>query len=392
MTNAQEASLRDFAESTLTTLTDSIAQSMKLVTEGYPSDDASLVTVEGIRHLSRLTVSAHLIFMQGSFEYPYLVKLESVERQFGLPGVDCVYHYAQMHGDYEYVLTGNRGSARVFEIEVWDGSMSQLREWKYYSTTPRSIEPGEDLTVRFSRKKQDGDWIELPEGECCVLIRQYYYDWENEQPAYLYLERPDAIFPPPQLTQADVEKRIGEMALWLKETTGSIQQVIAQYLAGEPDKLQIVDIPFGFAKLRYLRGYYRCQPDEAIILRVKPPEAQYWNFQLGNMQWEALDYHQSNTAVNGHQCWLDDEGNLNTVVCHSDPGVANWLDTNGRTLGLITGRYFDADSVPQPTLEKVKLQDLDNHLPANTPRISPEQRQELLRARQASTVRRQCGD
>ena len=144
--------------------------------------------------------------------------------------------------------------------------------------------------------------------------------------------------------------------------------------------------------MKYLRGHYRCQPDEAIILEVKPPEAKYWNFQLGNLQWEALDYHQSCTAVNGHQAVLDEDGMLRVVISHRDPGVPNWFDTSGRTLGLISGRYFDSETAPEPTLTKVAFASLSKHLPANTPTVSVEQRQQQMRARQLSSVRRHCGD
>ena len=380
------------ADSLIAAFTRSTQQGGQVVTQDYPDDDVELLVAEGIRHLTRLISSTSLLFLEGRPAYPYLKKLISLERQFGLPGVDCVYHYSQLHGDYSYLLTGNRGSARVFEIEVWQGSMSQLREWTYFSTTPRSIEPGEDLNVNFSQQEQQGDWIKLPPGECCVLIRQYYYDWDKEQPAHLYIERPDAIYPPPQLTLDDIEQRMTDASRWLDETTTAVYQVIQQYLSGDPEKLEVVAIPFGFAKLEYLRGHYRCQPDEAVILEVKPPEAKYWNFQLGNLQWEALDYHQSCTAVNGHQAVLDEDGILRVVISHRDPGVPNWFDTSGRTLGLISGRYFDSETAPEPTLTKVPFASLSKHLPANTPTVSVEQRQQQMRARQLSSVRRHCGD
>ena len=359
---------------------------------GYPLDDEELVVAEGYRHVSRLFASANLCFMEGSAAYPYFVKLESVQRQFGLPGVDCVYHYTQLHGDYSYRISGNRGSARVFELEIWHETMSRVTEWRPFSTTSRVIEPGEDLDIRLSREPGGDDWIELPEGECCVLVRQYYYDWINEQPAFLFIEREGAVYPPPQLTLAEVEERSAAMASFMRETAGVVRQSISQYLATEEGALEVMTLPFGFTKLFYVRGHVRIEPDEAVILDVEPPEARYWNFQLSNVQWESLDYHQRMTAVNGHEAVLDSDGVFRLVFSASDPGTPNWIDTSGRKLCLISGRYFSPDSTPVPEIKKVPFKEVLQHLPADTQRVTKEQRQATIRARMLSTVRRQAGD
>jgi hypothetical protein len=53
------------------------------------------------------------MMMECDAAYPYPIEAVSIQRQYGLPAVDCVYHYAFLHGDYRYRLWGNRGSAHV---------------------------------------------------------------------------------------------------------------------------------------------------------------------------------------------------------------------------------------------------------------------------------------
>jgi hypothetical protein len=58
--------------------------------------------------------------------------------------------------------------------------------------------------------------------------------------------------------------------------------------------------------------------------------------------------------------------------------VPNWLDTAGRTKGLVQGRWYQASSAPVPTLNRVKLAKLRDHLPDDTPAIAKAERKERL--------------
>jgi hypothetical protein len=87
---------------------------------------------------------------------------------------------------------------------------------------------------------------------------------------------------------------------------------------------------------------------------------------------------------------LDTDGVFRAVIAHTDPGVPNWLDTAGHPVGLIAARYFRAETTPVPTMRTVPLAALRDHLPADTLKVTPAQRQESLRARALSVRRRGC--
>jgi hypothetical protein len=68
--------------------------------------------------------------------------------------------------------------------------------------------------------------------------------------------------------------------------------------------------------------------------------------------------------------------------------VANWIDTAGHTEGMLTPRFLLADSVPGQSYRVVKLAELDAALPADTARVTPAERAQLLRARRDGVWRR----
>ena len=79
---------------------------------------------------------------------------------------------------------------------------------------------------------------------------------------------------------------------------------------------------------------------------------------------------------------------LRVVVANRDPGVLNWLDTSGNPAGAVQGRWTECTSQPVPTTRVVKLADLSRELPADTRRVTPEERQRLVRDRRAAYLQR----
>ncbi|MFP3408236.1 hypothetical protein SB757_26870, partial [Pseudomonas sp. SIMBA_065] len=82
-----------------------------------------------------------------------------------------------------------------------------------------------------------------------------------------------------------------------------------------------------------------------------------------------------------HQAHVNGDGKFRAVLSVEDPGVANWLDTGGNLKGMLIGRWYRSSSHPTPILKKVKLADLDEHLPLDTLRVTPVERGEALRVR-----------
>jgi hypothetical protein len=138
----------------------------------------------------------------------------------------------------------------------------------------------------------------------------------------------------------------------------------------------------------YCVGGFQHAPDEALILETEVPRARFWAAQTSDFWWQAVDYHYHQCSLNGHQARLDADGRFRAVLCSRDPGVANWLDTTDSPLGYLILRWYFADRHFRPTLKRVKLDELDHHLPADTARVTPSERAETLRRRARAAYRR----
>jgi hypothetical protein len=85
---------------------------------------------------------------------------------------------------------------------------------------------------------------------------------------------------------------------------------------------------------------------------------------------------------------LEDDGSVVIVVAHVDPGVPNWLDTAGHTVGLMPQRWVEAERGATPTATLVPFDDLDAELGPDVHRITREARREQLRLRKIGVDRR----
>ncbi len=350
-----------------------------------------LTRAEGVRYLTRLIASALEMAVEvNTPHHPQLLTFLSTRIQWGLPATDCLYQWAAVHGDNVYRLSGDRGTARVFDVETRRDHFAHIADWTLHDRLPQcEVGPNNHVEIVLSRKRPEGarNWVQLAEGPGNIIFRQYFYDWNTEQPARMTLVNQNATYPPPALTAAAIAERMELFCDWLRQVPARFAQVVNTYYAAPANSMVFDTIEFGWKSLKYGKGIYQCAPDEALVLEVKLPKSHYWSIQLCSHFWEARDWHLRQTSLNGHQAQIDADGVFRAVISHSDPGIANWLDAGRHDKGLLAIRYYEPDSTPIPTMRRVKLSQLRDALPASTPSISPEERQKTLRERAWSTAR-----
>jgi hypothetical protein len=147
--------------------------------------------------------------------------------------------------------------------------------------------------------------------------------------------------------------------------------------------------PGGAPDILYGGGWWNLADDEALVIDCEAPAARYWSIQLYSYPWfESLDFGNRVNSLTGHQMQVDDDGRFRVVVSHRDPGVPNWLDTEGRLEGLVTYRWVFSSTQPAPTSNVVDLADLRDVLPEQTPSFNAEDRRKQIAERQAAVARR----
>lgn len=393
-----------YAEGQLETLFDAMRYSLRKQIVGWPGDDRELNTYEALRHLLRNMSFGHAAHVEGDYGNPTITKMGGTNRiQFQLQSTDCNYHSAILHGQHRYRLRGNRGSCAVFQMSTFNGHSCDFADgWKMIGNANNVDNPqlaaGNDIDVVLSHE-EPGDlgadqlWLELPEGRCELHIRQYYADWFSEQPAELMLTCEDQSFPPPLLDRDLSEERFKRIADLLRVHADFAEAGVKSHLDSPADRIGRFVVPGAFAGTDYFSGYFRVQPGEAVIIEIDKPACQYWNVELAQLQWEPGDYWARLVNYNLAQVHYEADGSVRFIASHTDPGLPNWFDCSGRTLHLIGFRFFEGQTeMAEPRVRTVKLADLDQHISADMPRISPEERQVQMVRRLESVYRRRIND
>ena len=74
---------------------------------------------------------------------------------------------------------------------------------------------------------------------------------------------------------------------------------------------------------------------------------------------QTFDYVNRQVSLNRRQTRLESDDSWRMVIAHEDPGVPNWLDTEGRAIGIVFYRYMLATGpVVTPQAEVVPLDQL----------------------------------
>jgi hypothetical protein len=376
---------------------ESLKRAGKVVLEANPGA-SSPDRAEGFRYLAGL-VNAAIRFSIDHADpvVPRFFRSPDSRTPWGAENADNQYLLAGVCGDGAYRMTGTRGTAFEFLIEVKEGFM-QLGDDRIFTTVAAS-----DLTfagdgrfeIIFSAARPSGftgNWIPLHPDTKLIVIRQYFLDWENEIPAAFYLERigreGDAPTPLTPASMADILDDAGEwVEMSMKVWNQWVERIRADHVSGTI--VPAVHYVGGAETIRYGNDYYRLAPGDAMIIETDVPDARYWAFQLCGLWFEGRDYANRQTSINNHQAVLDADGRFRCVLAHEDPGVPNWLDAAGHAEGLLQYRWIWTRTNPRPACRIVKLAELRAHLPPETPRVSAAERARAIAIRRRHIARRE---
>ncbi len=315
------------------------------------------------------------------------------------PNPDDIYVQSPIRGDLTYRVSGNRGTCKILSFTTQaklSGTYDEVPLPNGHNEVDDSelgLALGEDFEVIFSAERPagyTGKWAPIHPSATGMFTRYRMYDWLTETDPVLSIECLDPVPPKPRYSPEQILHRIQEMARfparktkqYFKMQNGVMDRV--GYNVFEP-----VRMPGALAKQTYWPANFQLEEDEALIIETEiPKRAPYWNIQLNDPLFNALEYVYRLSSTNGAMARLSSDGRFRAVIALTDPGVPNWLDPAGYMEGGIYGRWYDCDSEPLPTITRVKLAELRAHLPADTPVVSPEERAEELRQRVRACQRR----
>jgi hypothetical protein len=334
----------------------------------------------------------------GDGDHPEFVPSSNVWLNILQPNDDTIYKGAAITPGGVYRLRGTVGSDRIASIGVWSNDPNeiavaagvQVKVLAYHDLNSLHADAQGRFDVVLSPEKPagyTGDWWPLDPSAKYLALRQVSSDWAHERDPTITIERLDAPAAKPRESAASLEARLQR----LSRTTSVAALAFVDHLQtlqsqGFVNKIRTFNVP-AFGQLWgqfYYEGAYDLKDDEALIFHVKVPDkCLYYSTILANEIYEAQDWYNNQSSLNDSQSHVDKDGVLRIVLSAKDPGVPNWLSTAGYPIGVVQGRWNNCSSQPIPTVEKVALADVRRLLPADTPTVTPAQREAIIRERRA---------
>jgi len=364
----------------------------QILRDDVPGDPRT--RAQGYEYLSGLLLSGLLGQLYADPNHPQFVRTMDWHAKWGLDNSDALYLSTAVEGTGTYRISGMRGTVRFLGIQASYG--------QFGSSTPMGIASnltGDDLEIApdgsfeiiASAQPHEGNWLRMTPEVNALGARLFFSDWENEVPAELYIERIDIPHEVPVANTHSIARRLkavgefveGSAKFWNDFVLGRRATMFNELSApGFAPDLQASNAQsYGWSQFSLREG-------EALLIEVEPPEALYWNFELGDFWARSMDYVNRVISINDHQAVIDPDGMLRIVVSANDPGLMNWLDTGGITEGTMTYRYNGAKTHPPPSTRLVRLNELDQLVPASAERATPAQRAAELDRRRRAVSRR----
>ncbi len=359
---------------------------------------ADIDRAKGLRLLAR-NISLGLQFQLDNADpdFPEIIHYFDPIRKQGGDNTDAYYSGAPINGTNTYRITGKRGTAKYFAITVLEDGNTPWGGGVTSNLINDDVIVDEDGNFELIVSPDpdpggSGNWIQTTPGAWRLTFREFFADWENEEPMRAFIERLNDVGEEPLTNIDDIGKGLADTASWVKDSTLYWADMLDKWKV-QPNKFlsygQLEDNKIDFTPGGApLISYWQLPQDEAIVVRVTPPQAEYWAVEFGNYWWETMDYRRRLTNTNCHYAELEDDGELILVIAHNDPGHPNWLDPSGHEEGYVTVRWIGADHYPVPEAIQIKLDQLDAMLPRGGNRLNADERKAQLAGRRRGVIRR----
>ncbi|MGI9294634.1 MAG: DUF1214 domain-containing protein, partial [Pseudomonadales bacterium] len=323
---------------------------------------------EGFRYLTRLLrvgLESNVEFSDPRF--PVFYSLAHETAKIGNDNPDNFYQNCNISGQYDYRIIGTRGTVPYLSIETKAGhygTTGGMAPTGHIESSDLEIASDGSLEIIVSATPKPRNWLPMQAHTDNLLVRQTFHDRGNETKAELRIECLNADGNNYLQAEAFVEQ--------LRNTTSFVRataNIFVDWMAGYSKHINQLpsddqarrQAAGGDSGIHYLQSYWQLAAGEALVVQAKKiPRCRTWNFQLSNFWMESLDYRYHKISVNKHTAHYEDDGSVNIVVAHSDPGPGypNWLTTAGHELGGMLFRWVEADEHPPVDTKVVKLTNL----------------------------------
>lgn len=311
---------------------------------------------------------------------------------------DFTYRQAWISGEHCYRITGRRGTARWLNLTVQGPRPETIpgTQWpslhEPFGDIPECNILGSQLDcdaqgnfeLFLGGEQQGANWLPLTPGSRKLFIREAFDAW-GETPTPLTIERVGMTGPRPLPSP----ERMAEAMDWAgKFVSGLMEQwpehswLTSQGVC-DPDQRNAFPGASANDASDARRGrmaahmVWQLQPDEALVAEMNMHDG-FWIFGMGGAFAGSMDFLHRPVSYTPARTRVDADGVVRLVIAHDDPGVHNWLDTQGFSDGNLTYRNLLTQNPAAFRTRLVRRAELMAHLPADTAMVTPQQRASML--------------
>jgi hypothetical protein len=312
------------------------------------------------------------VYFEPSPERPAWKRFVTPEKKLLGDNPDAIYYATPVSAAHRYRIRGNIAGAvyTSFTVELGGGAGGNPSGLgATLNDTQFEIAPdGSYEIVASAEQPERGNWLRL-DPTASSLSTRHYYERETAIAADqlhhipLAIDRLDASAPPPPPSDASVAAGIRRVASFLRTSVEPARRDPARlppWVSLIPNqfpqpKKDDSNVQVGFAAKDnvYSMAPFVLAPDEALVIRGRFPKCRFANVVLWNRHTHTLDYRFRRISLNRKQTRLEPDGSFKIVLAARDPGVPNWLDTEGRASGSVFWRFQLPEEEIAPLVAKL---------------------------------------
>jgi hypothetical protein len=290
-------------------------------------------------------------------DHPTFRKIVSPTRKFTGDNPDAIYFEAPVRHGLSYRVRGNLAGAVYvsFTIETGprDGGMGTGTAG-VLNDTMFDVAADGSFEVVLGGPASPRNWIALPENANRITTRHYFEDEsygaaDDLRHVPLSIEvvggdRRPLVTP----NDATIAAGIRRTANFVRARTLGMPPMANReqppFVSKLPNQFAKPVKPGAFALAAFDAAYslapYVIGPDQALVMTGRWPACRSGYVCLWTRHQMTYDYVNRRVGLNRKQTRLEPDGSFRMVLAHRDPGVPNWIDTEGRPFGLVFWRYF----------------------------------------------------
>lgn len=293
---------------------------------------------------------------------PELVAFNGWRQKFLMDNPDFRYWVADIRADRGYRIVGNRGDASYVSITAYAAGGGAHAVARLDSDSIAFDETGGFQVAVGGDRPATGDWLELPDGATALWVRYFHGDVRTDRLGGCAIEPITAPSAPVPIDPSRFRRQLHRLA----STTATLPAIFAAAAAEDRRRTnelrhwsEMTDgVVFTEPGIHYLRGAWQLGSGEALLIEGDLVACRYWNILAYSQFLNSLDHRYRPVSYTGATATVR-HGRYRFVVAAEDPGVGDWLDTEGRPFGIIVMRFLQPAHAPElPVVQRVSLAEL----------------------------------